>query len=109
MKRKHALEGVRVVDFTHIVAGPTCTRILADFGAEVIRLEFDQTLDYSRYFPPVIPGASPNMSGMFNNLNRNKLSATLNVMHPSGMELLHRLISVSDVVVENFSSRVLDR
>ena len=109
MERNHALQGVRVVDFSHIVAGPTCTRVLADFGAEVIRIEFEQTLDYSRHIPPVLPGSSPNRSGLFNNINRNKLSATLNAMHPSGMELLHRLISVSDVVAENFSSRVLDR
>ena len=106
---RHALEGTRVVDFSWIVAGPTCTRILADFGAEVIRIEYEQTLDYSRNIPPVIEGASPNMSGTFNNLNRNKLSATLNVMHPKGMGLLHDLIAVSDVVVENYSSSVLER
>ena len=108
MIKKHALDGVRIVDFSWIVAGPTCTRILADFGAEVIRVEFDQTLDYSRHIPPILPGSSPNMSGSFNNLNRNKLSVTLNVMHPAGMDLLHRLIAISDVVVENYSSRVLE-
>ena len=104
--RRHALEGVRVVDFSWIVAGPTCTRILADFGAEVIRIEFEQTMDYTRGFSA---SPSPNASGMFNNLNRNKLGVTLNVMHPSGMELLHELISVSDIVVENFSATVLER
>ena len=72
------------------------------------RVEFEQTLDYSRHIPPVLPGASPNMSGSFDNLNRNKLSTTFNVMHPRGMELLRRLISVSDLVVENFSTRVLE-
>ncbi len=106
---KHALEGIRVVDFTWIVAGPTCTRILADFGAEVIRIEYEQTLDYARAFFPSTEGSSPNASGMFNNTNRNKLSATLNVMHPKGMSLLHDLIAVSDVVVENYSSSVLER
>ena len=105
---KHVLQGIRVVDFSHIVAGPTCTRILADFGAEVIRVEFEQTLDYCRYIPPVMPGDGPNRSGSFNDINRNKLGVTLNAMHPKGMDLLQKLITVSDVVVENFSSRVLD-
>ncbi|MDP7533620.1 MAG: CoA transferase, partial [SAR202 cluster bacterium] len=54
--RRHALEGVRVVDFSWIVAGPTCTRILADFGAEIIRVEFDQTLDYIRNVAPASAG-----------------------------------------------------
>ena len=107
--RKHALDGVRVVDFSWIVAGPTATRMLADFGAEVIRIEYDQTLDYVRNIPSVGMGNSPNVSGTFNNLNRNKLGVTLNVMHPDGMELLRELISVSDIVVENFSSGVLSR
>ena len=82
--RRFGLDGVRVGDFSWIVAGPTCTRILADFGAGVTRVEFEQTLDYSRHIPPVLPGASPNMSGSFDNLNRNKLSTTFNVMHPCG-------------------------
>ena len=105
--RKHALEGIRVVDFSWIVAGPTCTRILADFGAEVIRVEFEYSMDYIR--GAYTTGGSPNASGMFNNLNRNKLSATLNVLHPRGAELIHDLISASDIVVENFSASVLER
>ena len=105
--RKHALEGIRVVDFSWIVAGPTCTRILADFGAEVIRVEFEYSMDYTRGM--YAAGGNPNASGMFNNLNRNKLSTTLNVLHPSGTELIHDLISVSDIVVENFSATVLER
>ncbi len=105
--RKRALEGIRVIDFSWIVAGPTCTRILADFGAEVIRIEFEHSMDYIRLAHD--RGANPNASGMFNNLNRNKLSATLNVLHPRGAEILHELISVSDIVVENFSATVLER
>ena len=107
--RKHAVEGVRVVDFSWIVAGPTCTRILADFGAEVIRVENEQTMDYTRNSMAPPGSDSPNMGGLFNNLNRNKFGVTINVMHPSGMELLHDLISVSDIVVENFSATVLKR
>ena len=104
MQRRHALVGVRVVDFTWIVAGPTCTRILADFGAWVVRIEFEQTLGYTRGFNPDLLSTSPNKSGLFKHLNRNKLSVTLNAMHPRSTALIHRLISVSDVVVENFNS-----
>ncbi len=107
--RRHALEGVRVVDFSWIVAGPTCTRILADFGAEVIRIEFEQTMDYIRGAMTPDGSTSPNVSGFFNDLNRNKLGVTLNVMHPRGMEMLRELISISDMVVENFSASVLER
>jgi crotonobetainyl-CoA:carnitine CoA-transferase CaiB-like acyl-CoA transferase len=109
MERKDALAGVRVVDFSWIVAGPQATRILADFGAEVIRIENSQTIDTIRNAPPFAddePGI--NRSGFWNNLNRSKLSITLNVRHPRGMELIKQLISISDVVIENFSSRVME-
>lgn len=109
MKQIHPLQGIRVVDLSWIVAGPQCTSILADFGAEVIRIENEQNLDYCRSIPPVLSEESPNTSGLFNELNRNKLSVTLNVLHPQGLELLQDLIAISDVVVENFSSRVLER
>ena len=104
-----ALKGIRVIDFSWIVAGPQCTRILADFGAEVIKVENESNMDYIRGSAPVGGSTSPNRSGLFNTLNRNKKSLTLNVMHPKGMELLKNLISVSDVVIENFSSRVLEK
>lgn len=104
------LSGIRVVDLTWIVAGPQTTRIFADLGAEVIKVEYKESPDYIRGAPPFaenIPGE--NRSGFFNNLNRNKKSLTLNVMHPDGMNVLKNLISVSDVLIENFSSKVLDR
>jgi crotonobetainyl-CoA:carnitine CoA-transferase CaiB-like acyl-CoA transferase len=110
MEQRQPLSGVRVVDLTWIVAGPQCTRILADLGAEVIKVEYADSSDYIRRAPPFAddqPG--PNRSGFFNNLNRNKLGVTLNVAHPDGLELLKRLISISDVFIENFSSRVLTR
>ena len=106
---KKALEGVRVIDFSWIVAGPQCTRLLADFGAEVIKVENEAALDYCRNILPINAGGSPNRSGLFNTLNRNKKSVTLNVMHPTGIDKLKELISISDVVVENFSSRVLEK
>ncbi len=94
------LEGIRVCDFSWIVAGPQSTRILADLGAEVIKVENEDHLDTVR-LQPGQPG--PNRRGMHNNFNRNKLSITANLGHPRGRELVERLISVSDLVVENFS------
>jgi crotonobetainyl-CoA:carnitine CoA-transferase CaiB-like acyl-CoA transferase len=103
------LSGIRVCDFTWIIAGPTCTRVLADFGADVIRVEHAQAADAVRFGRPIV-GDAPTMnnSGFFNYINRNKRSITLNVRHPLGLETVKRLIAVSDVVVENFSSRVME-
>jgi crotonobetainyl-CoA:carnitine CoA-transferase CaiB-like acyl-CoA transferase len=104
------LDGIRVVDLSWIVAGPQCTRVLADFGAEVIRVENEQTLDSLRFGRPHPKGLDPpNSSGFFNTMNRNKRSITLNARHPAGIEVLKDLIAKSDVLVENFSSRVLER
>ncbi len=103
------LGGVRVIDFTWIVAGPTCTRLLGDLGAEVFRVENEQTLDSIRFGRPHPNGFDPpDSSGMFNWLDRNKRSITLNARHPDGLNLIKRLIRVSDVLVENYSSRVLE-
>src|SRR3990172_1006538 len=103
------LTGIRVCDLTWIIAGPTATRVLADFGAEVIRVEHAQAVDPIRLGRPVNGERTTlNNSGFFNYFNRNKKSVLLNVRHPLGMELLHRLIAASDVVIENFSSGVLE-
>ena len=103
------LAGIRICDLTWVIAGPTATRVLADFGAEVIRVEHGQAADPIRFGRPILSGKPTlNNSGFFNYFNRNKKSILLNVRHPLGMELLHRLIAVSDVVIENFSSGVLD-
>ena len=104
------LEGVRVVDFTWIVAGPQATRILADLGAEVIRIENEGYLDSLRFAVPAKDGArSLNHSGLFNNLNRNKLGITLNLHHPGGREAAERLIAEADVVAENYSPGAFER
>ena len=109
MGKPNLLNGIRVVDFTHIVAGPQCTRILGDLGAQVIRVENEQGLDSTRTSPIKVGGGDGiNRSGMFEYFNRNKLSITINARLPLGLELIKRLISVSDVVIENFSSRVLE-
>lgn len=104
------LAGVRVVDFTWIVAGPQATRILADMGAEVIRVENESYLDSVRMgMQP--PGVEPsvNGSGMFSNLSRNKKSITANLHHPSGREAVEKLIATADIVVENYSSGAFER
>ncbi len=102
------LSGIRVIDLTWIIAGPTATRYLADFGADVIKVEHEQAVDPIRLGRPIV-GDSPtlNNSGFFNYVNRNKRSILLNVRHPFGMDLLKRLIAVSDVVIENFSAGTL--
>lgn len=106
---KLPLQGIRVCDLTWIIAGPTATRVLADFGADVIRVEHGQAVDAIRLGRPIV-GETPtlNNSGFFNYINRNKRSILLNVRHPDGYGLLRQLIAVSDVVVENFSSGVME-
>lgn len=108
--RPFPLAGVRVIDFTWIVAGPQATRILADLGAEVIRVESEAYLDSLRLAIPD-PGAprSPNRSGLFNNLNRNKRGITLNLHHPGGREIVERLIAAADIVIENYSPGAFER
>jgi crotonobetainyl-CoA:carnitine CoA-transferase CaiB-like acyl-CoA transferase len=91
-----ALKGIRVLDFTWIVAGPVATRILADQGAEVIKLERKQ---------PSTLGAR--RVGLQGGLNRNKLSVAINMGKPQGIELARRLAAISDIVIDNFSARVM--
>jgi benzylsuccinate CoA-transferase BbsF subunit len=91
------LKGLRILDFTWILAGPYATRILADFGAEVIKIQSQKT---SR-------GAESNLTGYFNAWNRNKRSITLNMSHPEAKEIILKLTEKSDVVIDNFSPRVM--
>src|SRR5438309_206229 len=81
-----ALEGIRVVDFTWQVAGPQATRILADLGADVIKVEYESRLDSLRTSHALLDGDwSPNRAPLFNDVNRNKRSITVNILHPEGM------------------------
>ena len=104
-----ALAGVRVVDFTWGRAGPWATRWLGALGAEVIKVEWPEN-EFGRSGGAPPPGVKPslNSNGNFNDTNANKLSITLNVRTAKGLELIKRLISVSDIVIENFSSRVME-
>ncbi|NIL76246.1 CoA transferase [Rhodococcus sp. B10] len=108
-----ALSGIRVLDLTWVLAGPYCTRILADHGAEVIKVESLGRPDPTRFAPFMHlsrdGGDDPNTSGYFNDVNRNKRSITLDTRSPEGLAVLRDLIATCDVVVENFSSSVMER
>jgi benzylsuccinate CoA-transferase BbsF subunit len=92
-----ALKGIRILDFTWLLAGPYATRILADFGAEVIKVQSKK----------VATGTEDNLTGYFNTWNRNKLGITLNMSHAEAHALAFRLAGISDVVVQNFTPRVM--
>ena len=96
-----ALRDIRVVDLSHVLAGPTATMILADLGAEVIHIEPPRG-DDAREYAPFAGGVDKDRSGYFISLNRNKKSMVLDLKRPEGKEILRGLISVSDVLVENF-------
>ncbi|MGH6876528.1 MAG: formyl-CoA transferase [Rhizomicrobium sp.] len=101
-----ALEGVRVLDFTHVQSGPTCTQLLAWFGADVIKVERPGTGDITRGQLRDIPNVD---SLYFTMLNHNKRSITIDSKHPKGKELVEELVKVCDVLVENFAPGALDR
>jgi benzylsuccinate CoA-transferase BbsF subunit len=104
------LEGVRVCDFSWIVAGPQATRILADLGADVIKVENESYLDSMRLGLQANPAEpSYNGSGFHSNFNRNKRGITANIHHPRGREAVERLLAQSDVVIENFSAGAFAR
>jgi len=98
---ERALQGIRVLDLSHVLAAPTATMILADLGAEVIHIE-PPTGDDARQYGPFIGGMEANRSGYFISLNRNKKGMVLNLKPDSGKKILAELIKLSDVIVENF-------
>lgn len=101
-----ALEGVRILDFTHVQSGPTCTQLLAWFGADVIKVERPGVGDATRGQLRDIPDVD---SLYFTMLNHNKRSITLNTKNETGKEVLERLVKTCDVLVENFAPGALDR
>jgi crotonobetainyl-CoA:carnitine CoA-transferase CaiB-like acyl-CoA transferase len=96
---KAPLEGIRVVDMTSVVVGPLCTQMLADYGADVIKIEAPPGGDIARTLAG--RGVTPLMSGKFVHLNRNKRSLALDLKKPGGGEALRRLLRISDVLVWN--------
>ncbi|MGE0521822.1 MAG: formyl-CoA transferase [Variibacter sp.] len=101
-----ALDGVRILDFTHVQSGPTCTQLLAWFGADVIKVERPGAGDITRGQLVDVPGAD---SLYFTMLNHNKRSITIDSKNQKGKEILDRLIEECDVLVENFAPGALDR
>lgn len=104
------LSGVRVLDFTWVVAGPTTTKWLAAYGAEVIKVESNRgNTDVVRTDGGATAKgkAGPNVSGSFFNMNTDKLAIAINMNHDKGKAIARRLVEVSDVVIENFTPRVM--
>src|SRR3984957_20508607 len=126
---KRALEGVRVLDLTWLQVGPQATRLLATFGAQVIRVEWRErkAIDFIRYTPPFAPDhatadggrsqgiarghskGSVNRAGYFNNTNPGKYGITLNLNHPKGRDLLRLLVRDANALCENFSPGQMDK
>jgi crotonobetainyl-CoA:carnitine CoA-transferase CaiB-like acyl-CoA transferase len=109
MALPRALDGIRVVDFSWVRAGPWATRWLGALGAEIIKIEWPES-ERGRLPSSTTPQeleVNLNTSGNFNDTNVNKRSLSLNVRTPKGLEIVKRLIALSDIVLENFSSRVL--
>ena len=100
------LSGLKVVDLTHVMAGPTCTLMLADMGAEVIKIEKIPAGDDTRY---MVPPKIGDVAASFLMMNRNKKGIALNLKTPGGAKVLRRLIESADVLVENFGPGVMDR
>jgi CoA:oxalate CoA-transferase len=96
-----ALNDIRVLDLSHVLAGPTTTMILADLGAEVIHVEPPHG-DDAREYGPFVGKADKDRSGYFISLNRNKKSIVLNLKQEKAREILRELIKISDVIIENF-------
>ena len=100
-----ALEGIRVADFSHLVAGPYCTMTLADMGAEVIKIEPPKGDATRGYTPPDLAGESPT----FLSMNRNKKGVMLNLGGEDGRQVAREIVAHSDVLMENFATGVMQR
>ncbi|MFB4168467.1 CaiB/BaiF CoA transferase family protein [Virgibacillus sp. JSM 102003] len=99
------LRSTRVLDLTRLLPGPYCTMLLADFGAEVIKVEDPDSGDYARAFYPKIAG----ISAMFHSLNRNKKSVCLNLKLPEDKQVFLEMVKNADVVIESFRPGVMER
>lgn len=103
------LDGLRVLDLTWAWAGPFATTMLADLGAEVVNIEWWPRPSNLRQQPPTVLDGSPDAGGWWSANQRGKLSVGVNLKAPAGVDIVHGLAAVADVVVENFSPGVVDR
>jgi len=99
------LSGIRVLDFSHVYQGPVGTQLLADYGADVIKLERPGSGDWSRAWGPFVEGVSL----PFANLNRNKRSITVDIKSDEGKDIVRKLVGSADVLVHNFRSGVMEK
>ncbi len=104
------LSGVVVLDITRVVAGPYCSMLLAELGAEVIKVEHPGDPDYARGFPPFVAGADGTQaSAFFAQFNRNKQGVTVNLKSAAGRELFRRLVAGAQILVENFRPGTMEK
>jgi crotonobetainyl-CoA:carnitine CoA-transferase CaiB-like acyl-CoA transferase len=109
VEHKQPLAGLRVADFSWFAAGPVAARTLADYGAEVVRVESETRIDSLRIVQPLAAGKTGyNVSGYYNNYNAGKMNVALNLNMPRGRELAHELIRWADVFITNFTPRVIE-
>src|SRR5262245_23397275 len=101
-----ALDGVRILDLSRVVSGPFCTMLLADLGAEVIKIEEPEHGDDSRAFGPPFSGGE---SAYFLSVNRNKRSCAINLKDPEGIRIVRQLAAHCDVLIENFRPGTMER
>lgn len=104
-----AFSGIRIIDFTQVLAGPFATQQLALLGADVIKIEERANGDQTRGLLNDTPGSNPSMSPSFMSCNLGKRSLTLDLKSPHAKDIVHRLVENADVVVENFRAGVMDR
>ncbi len=103
--QKLPLEGIRILDLSRLLPGPLATQMLADMGAEVIKIEDINSPDYIRFFPPFVGDES----ALFLSLNRNKKSVALNLKSQEGKEIFFALVKSADVVIEQYRPGILDK
>lgn len=106
MNTANWLEGVRVLDLTRLLPGPFCSLVLADLGADVVKIEDPHGGDYARHYPPHGPDGA---GAFFAALNRNKRSLALDLKAPAHADALRRLVAGADVLIESFRPGVMDR
>ena len=105
-----ALEGIKILDFSWVIAGPKATKYLANLGATVVRVESEQRIDFLRNYPPFPEGiAGINRSGTFAHLNDGKYGMAINIKHPKARMVLEKLVRWADVAVENFTPGTMER